>query len=124
MDNGYYYDYHFIINELAEEFENYFSCFRENTEKYITFTVSIEKVTRTDKNGKINYKKYILKLHFIDSARFIASLLSNFVNNLSERIQKIKCKFRHDDKKCDSCGIKYKHCDNFLEYTNLEWNGI
>ena len=64
MDNGYYYDYHFIIKELAEEFEKYFSCFRENTEKYITFTVSIEKVTRTDKNGKINYKKYILNITF------------------------------------------------------------
>ena len=44
-------DYHFIIKELAEEFEKQFTCLGENTEKYITFTVPIEKeVTRIDKN--------------------------------------------------------------------------
>ena len=37
------YDYHFIIKELAEEFEKQFSCLEENTEKYVTFTVPIEK---------------------------------------------------------------------------------
>ena len=45
------YDYHFIIKELAEEFEKQFICLGENTEKYIAFTVPIEKeVTRIDKN--------------------------------------------------------------------------
>ena len=29
----------------------------------------------------------------------MASSLSNLVNNLSERIDKIKCKYGHDDKK-------------------------
>ena len=28
-------DYHFIIKELAEEFEKQFTCFGKNTEKYI-----------------------------------------------------------------------------------------
>ena len=37
------YDYNFIINELAEEFKKQFICLGENTEKYITFTVPIEK---------------------------------------------------------------------------------
>ena len=37
----------------------------------------------------------------------MASLLSNFVNNLSEGIHKIKCKYRNDDKKCETCIIKY-----------------
>ena len=23
---------------------------------------------------------------------------------------------RHDDKKCEICGIKYKHCDCFFKY--------
>ena len=49
---------------------------------------------------------------FTDSARFLASSLSNLVNNFSEGI---KCKFRHDDKKCEACGIKYKYCNCFLE---------
>ena len=35
--NGSNYGYHFIIKELAEEFEGQFTCFRENTEKCITF---------------------------------------------------------------------------------------
>ena len=32
-----------IIKELAEEFKKQFICLGENTEKYITFTVPIEK---------------------------------------------------------------------------------
>ena len=51
FQNRFNYDYHFIIKELAEEFEKQFTCLTENTEKYITFTVPIEKeVTRIDKN--------------------------------------------------------------------------
>ena len=50
----------------------------------------------------------------------MATSLSNLVNNPSERIHRIKCKFRDDDKKCERCGIKYKHCDCFFEYTNFE----
>ena len=34
--------------------------------------------------------------------RVSRSLLSNLVNNLSEGIHKIKFKFRHDDKKCET----------------------
>ena len=43
---------------------------------------------------------------------------SNLVNNPSERIHRNKCKFRHDDKKFETCKIKYKYCHCFLEYTN------
>ena len=28
---------------------------------------------------------------------------ANIVNNLSERINKIKCKYKHDDKNCKTC---------------------
>ena len=28
--------------------------------------------------------------------------------------------YEHDDKKCETFGIKYKHCDCFLEYTNFK----
>ena len=37
--NGSNYDYHFIIKVLPEEFKKQFTTLRENTEKYITFTV-------------------------------------------------------------------------------------
>ena len=50
----------------------------------------------------------------------MASSLSNLVNNLSEGIHRIKCKSGHDDKQCETCGIKYKYCNCFLEYTNLK----
>ena len=50
----------------------------------------------------------------------MASSLSNLVNNLSKGLHRIKCKFGHDDKNCETCGIKYKYCDCFLEYTNFK----
>ena len=48
------------------------------------------------------------------------SSLSNLINNLSEGIHTIKCKLGHDDKKCETCSIKYKYCNCFLEYTNFK----
>ena len=50
----------------------------------------------------------------------MTSSLSNLVNNLSEGIHKIKCKFGHDDKKWETCGITYEVCDCFLEYTSFK----
>ena len=100
--NGSNYDYHFIIKGLAEEFKKQFTCLGENTEKYITFTAPIEKeFIRIDKNGGEITKNISYILQFIDSARFMASSLSNLVNNLSEGVRRIKYKFGHDDKKCE-----------------------
>ena len=47
--NGSTYDYHFIIKNLAEEFEGGFECSGENTEKYITFSVPIKKEIKKKK---------------------------------------------------------------------------
>ena len=52
----------------------------------------------------------------------MVSSLSNLINNLSEGIHRIKCKFGHDDKKCETCGIKYKYFDCFLECINFTDN--
>ena len=35
--NGSTYDYHFIIKQLAKEFDGQLKCLRENTDKHITF---------------------------------------------------------------------------------------
>ena len=43
IHNSSTHDYYFIIKELAEEFKGQFECLGENTEKYITFSVPIEK---------------------------------------------------------------------------------
>ena len=67
-------------------------------EKYITFSVPIEKeITRIDKNGEEITKDISSILKYIDSARFMTSSLSNFVNNIPERIHKVKCKYGHND---------------------------
>ena len=58
-------------------------------------------------------------LQFIDSARFMASTLLNLVNNFSEGIHRIKCKYRHDDKKYETCGIKYKYC-KYKYFLNMQ----
>ena len=50
----------------------------------------------------------------------MASSLSNLVNNFSEGIHRIKCKYRHDDKKWDTCRIKHKYCNCFLEHLNFK----
>ena len=78
------YDYHFIIKQLAEEFEGEFECLGENTEKYITFSLPFKK---ENDNGKI----ITYKLKFIDSYRFVSTSLSNLVDNLS-RIYDRECK--------------------------------
>ena len=67
------------------------------------------------KIGKKFQKNISYILQFIDSARFIASSLSNFVDNVSEGIHRFKCKHEHDDKKCETFGIKYNYCNCFLE---------
>ena len=63
-------------------------------------------------------------LQLIDSPRFMTSSLSNLVNNLSEGIHRIKCKYGHDDKKRKACRIKHKYCNCFLEYKNFKNNLI
>ena len=60
--NGSTDDYHFIIKELAEEFEGKFECLGENTEKYITFSVPIKKKTRKSiRMAIIKLQKYHTK---------------------------------------------------------------
>ena len=76
--NGSTYDYHFIIKELACEFEGNFECLGENTEKYINFSVPIKKRIE-NKNMDITYK-----IKFIDSFRFMATSLSKLVDNLTD----------------------------------------
>ena len=46
--------------------------------------------------------------------------LLNLVNNLTEGIHIIKCKYAHADTKCKTCRIKYKDCEFFLEHKNFK----
>ena len=85
------YDYHFIIKELVKEFKGNFECLGENTEKYITFSVPINKKIE-NKDLEITHK-----IKFIDSYRFMSSSLSKLVDNLSEGIHNNRCV------DCNSC---------------------
>ena len=110
------------MKELAEEIEGQFTFSGENTEKYKTFSVPIEKqITRIDKKWKEVTKTISYRLQIIGSARFIATSLSNFVNSLAEGIHKIKCKYRQN-KKYETYGIRYRDCDCFLECSKFKDN--
>ena len=52
-----------------------FECLGENSEKYITFSVPIKK--ELDNGKTVTYK-----LKFIDSFRFMSTLMSKLVDNL------------------------------------------
>ena len=59
--NGFNYDYHFIIR--IRRIKKKITCLEENTEKYLTITVPIEKgVKGIDKNGEEITKKYNLHI--------------------------------------------------------------
>ena len=66
--NGSTYDYHFIIKQLAKEFNGQLECLGENTKKYVAFSVATKK--ELDNGKKITYK-----LNFIDSFRFFSTSL-------------------------------------------------
>ena len=55
------------------------------TENYITFSVPISK--ELDNGKTITYR-----LKFIDSFRFMSTLLSSLIDNLSEKLHSDKCK--------------------------------
>ena len=99
--NGSSYDFHFIIKELAEEFEGDFECLGENKEKYITFSVPIKKESNEDDT-------LIYRIKFIDSFRFMSTSLSTLVDNLSNKIT--------ENGKC-------KNCDCCLDYIKIRKSG-
>ena len=89
------YDYHFIIKELAEEFKKQFTCLGKNSEKYITFTVAIEKACSSQ----------ILSIIFLKEFKELNVNTDMIIKNVKLR-------------------IRYKYCRYFLEYTNFKDNLI
>ena len=72
--NGSTYDYHFLIKELAKEFEGQFECLGQNNEKCMTFSVSSNKeIAKIDKDGNDKSVTIPYKLKFIDSFRFMST---------------------------------------------------
>ena len=50
----------------------------------------------------------------------MASSLSNLVNNIAEGIHKIECKYGHDHKIWETCGIKKKIVSAVLNTQTLK----
>ena len=81
-----------IIKELAKKFERKFECLCENTKKYKNTSIPIEnEVTKIDKDSNESVVAMSYKIRFIDSARFMATSLSNLLDNQTKGIHKIKC---------------------------------
>ena len=51
-------------------------------------------------------KPYLTDYNLLIAKRFMASLLSNLDNNVAEGIHKLKRKYGHYNKKCETYGIK------------------
>ena len=107
-----------ILKELAEKLEGQFTCLGENLKIHNLFSSNRKGCIRIDKEGKQITKAISYKLQFIDSARFMESSLSNLVSKPIEEIHKMKCKYRHNDRK--TCGIKHKNCECFLKHANFK----
>ena len=95
------YDGHFIIKELANEFDGGLECLGENTENCISFSVKInKKITNKDEDGNKKIVNIPYRLKLIDSYRFMAASLSELVNNLSNGLH---------SKKCTDCGLNLEY---------------
>ena len=90
--NGSIYGNRFIIKERFNDFEGEFGCLGENTEKYITFSVKIDKKNlKKDEDGNDKIVNIPYRLKFIDSYRFMLASLSSLVNSLSDGLHNNKC---------------------------------
>ena len=84
FQNGLEYDHHFIIKELASEFEGSFESIGENSEIYKNFSVPIKKeVIKIDKDGNKSVETVSYKIKFTDSMKFMATSLTKLVDNCS-----------------------------------------
>ena len=84
LHNGSNYDFHLIIKEFAKKFEGQLDCLGENTEKYITFSVTVKKEIK-------NKILVTYKLRLIDSSRFMNTSFESLGANLS-KVDNTNCK--------------------------------
>ena len=89
--NGFTYDYDFIIKDLTEEFKKQFTCFNFLT--YCNLLIVQDLWQASDKILSIIFLKEFMELNVITDMII---------------------------KKYETCGIKYKYCNCFLEHTSLK----
>ena len=97
MQNSSKYDFLLIIKNLADNFDsNDFECLRDNTEQFISFSISMNKNVKKE-NLKGNRKDH----QNLDNFRYMHSSLSDLVDNLLDNSHKKKW----EDCKCT---LEYK----------------
>ena len=67
-------------------------------------------------------KMYLTYYNLLMAHDLLQDYLSSLASNLSKGIHKTKCKYGQDNKKCETCRMKYKNCNCFLEYINFKDN--
>ena len=107
--NGSKYDDHFIIRQLPKDFKGYFKCIGENTEKYISFSIT---TIKESEEGSKKKRPDAYSLRFIDSFRFMQARL-DLLRNLSEphknlSIDVLKERFYNTYQLCDNNIEKFK----------------
>lgn len=88
------YDYHFIIQEIAEEFKRQIECLGGKTEKQLF----------QYQQKKTDGKTATYETKFINSVWFMPSSMSSLVDNLAEGLYRNKC----------------KDCKSYLEYVKAK----
>ena len=95
--------------------------FRKIFWKIINFSVPIEKeVTRTDEKEKKSQELHPTDYNLLIAQDLWQAHYQILYIILLKGIHKIKCKYRHDNKQREKCGIKCKDCKCCLEYKNIK----
>ena len=119
--NGFYYDCHFFIKELAEEFDKQFTCLGENTENYINFYFQykkrlqelIIKERKLQNTCPTDYNLLIVQnLWEAYNQVLLIIMLKEFI--------KLNVNTNTMIKKCETWGIKYKYWGCVIENTSFK----
>ena len=102
-------------------FEGEFYCLRENNKKYKTFSVTITKeVKRIGKMEKKLQKPYLTNYNLLIAQELWQDHYQILIITLPKEFIKLNANINMITKKCKTCGIKYKDCECYLEYTDIK----
>ncbi|KYN12413.1 hypothetical protein ALC57_15418 [Trachymyrmex cornetzi] len=83
------YDAHFIIKEIATAYDGHVDILPITKEKYISFTKHVD--STKDKNENY-FEKNCVKLRFIDSYKFLSTILDKFASFLRDKLKIVRSK--------------------------------
>ena len=106
---------------LAEKSKQQLTCLEEKTEIYITFSITIEKKLKKSIKMKNKSQDSCLTDHnLLIAQHFREAHHQTFLIILLKEFIKLNVNMDIAIKECEACGIEYKYCECFLEYTNLK----